>query len=1072
MLITNTAQPHNPTITTASTVHVDSNISKVKEAAIKILSEIVQESQKISRPVTEIEMLPIFRFLKKCRDVLGEDCEILNAIYKNLPSINPSSMGMLVAAYKTALSSSQTQAEAYQDLIASVSFFQSQNNYLMAYYLRTLYCKLALLDATQNGLALNYALQLEQEHLESVVYAEGFPGTKQERYNAHLESYLDLLSKWMGIPVNEEQSLQEKYRQIATGLKERSNRTTGEDKILLNRSMAFLRSRPEWWQYSKKGYAAYLLREACKLNQTHHPEVKLDLLMLETSRLARHELSEYPKTAIVALFKQINEAAKTFPPAFECMTSLLKVQLLEVMLKCGYECGDTVKKIKKALCKAVEGGEAQHNILDFRSLHALAECYFLHGFYFTLCYENMDEFNQGLKSLKCASQSVWGNPQIRMGSERLLASLESLHNPPASCLIEKQRVFLLEKLKYCLQDKIHELILTYWESKKNIDLSGGGEGSHCIWEKGPQGIVALFLNNKTKEADKLIGSYLLTYEKRAQKLVRNTLIKPFFATKDELDFVVDLEVIENFLTAAKDCPMSGFNFVCRENEILDNSKIYLNVLENNPNAFTPCLTSLHYFHDRFMCVWDALNCCQGDMAYNDLTREILYWYVDRIRRSKLLSELLDRTITRRSGPLGKAIDALRHNYNEIVNAIALISLAYPLCDFYTSSPSTLQHLWHCTEQSSRVGAILSNTNESKSRWLDIYQMNASDKYLAEGSSSALVSHWMALCYAFMLHPDTVKREALKNQLFKEMPDSYEALVKLIPKSSATGPDQEAQDVLLEVGIRKALNMIEHLQVEKGKDYLIKCYDHLIKINPHLQSGRSIKLSFICEPFDLSRMKYNQPLLTQAKSSQSVKDRYKQADESAAQVPFLPTVSETGAIKKEARDKIRKQEIKKEKQNEKKQNAKSDESASNHSTNAAQISSITAPGLPKKEVSKDTYALLSRLLTMTKSSPIDGPWELRSYRGDITMTRHEIFQLITGLGGSITPGKGSHVKGHLAEIKFNGKDLGSIVDYNSGQLITLTKGDHTPLDYYQIDHARTIILSQGYNLDTVILKGSS
>jgi hypothetical protein len=125
------------------------------------------------------------------------------------------------------------------------------------------------------------------------------------------------------------------------------------------------------------------------------------------------------------------------------------------------------------------------------------------------------------------------------------------------------------------------------------------------------------------------------------------------------------------------------------------------------------------------------------------------------------------------------------------------------------------------------------------------------------------------------------------------------------------------------------------------------------------------------------------------------------------------------------------------------------------------------------INRTAYEIFQRLFTQNNEN--EGPWENRSYRSTVSISRLEIKKLIEGLGGrySKSRGHGSHSLGHLPSInnlpklELNGEEIGICDIQENELLICLTKA--AILKYYQLAQVRNVLIKQGFTPDTVFPK---
>ncbi len=1114
----------NNNFETALTINMPSKAEEIRQISLRMIFELATEFKedthtKNCETVTHLRLMPVLDFIYTCCNVLYSDDNEINAILKDL-SLEPSSKMSEEAIKTNSLVVNTTHVQIKQNRIqmleTALQCCRQNKQYKAEYLLRTLFINIISLDPASSRQEVMKSIELEQEHLETVIDLTDLPGSNQEKYDCHLESYLDLLSKLVDFQFNFDETLQKKFTTVLDHLEEFIDKK-GEDQVswqeesLIIKSLVFLYTRPEWLFYRERLKAKVLLiklkskenQEACK------SKIELELILLQADQAIENQyIVNYPRTIYTTLLKDIINILPSCSPSEKIMALSIGVKLYEALANDQADPNLVKKKIFTALTEIIAIGNTHPEKLDFRALRALTQCRFTYGFYLTHCFQTEEEFKLGCGALDMVSQDFWADPNIRQAAIEIKDIHLSVKNRVDCITLDQQKFFLLKLYKLILQQELGELnaccIYLGHKDKKQRKVSSLEDliSQESIWQKS---FSLFFLQNQFKEAENIILTYLRYYDLKAEKMLEKYKINngiQFFKIKinedlnsDEdkgLEMIVSLdkEKIVDFVSNLKDHPFALNTFFKQEGEFCNNnSPVNLTMHAKNGQTKRVCIfkSSIELSYDIFFNMLNTLKNHQGNLSYTKLTKYTISAYGNTIYHNDLLKDILFKSSGSRREM--QEIKDLRHDWNTLISCCQLFISLYKFIDCYLPDDNKddfYDALGRDAIKAANMAAVVCQSTEFALYWNAQYCEIAYNQYQRSLKKNVLSQEqaiWFylnGLARRLGLIDNLEEIQALEECIDSCVPDTYEKIAQVLAKNQ----NLDSFLVILYTAYIKSICMMKKQRVEEGMDLFIKLRDN----HDEFKQFKAKKPATVRSPFAYEEISFERAIQASAGvNPQKVKKRErldvhfdnsfnssKTAEKDELQESSNYTLAHSLAEKKnilqQAKEVLNKVQLKKEKKQARVTLCASiNSSSSNTSSLAGYV--VEEKILPvisvKKYISKKCMQIFNRLWDENSSSNANTAWELGSFKNNIKMTREEALKLIQALGGIYTPsrGVGSHHVAHLPKIEFNGQDMGGLADYETGEfMITFTNDKE--LKHYQIIQLREMLLAQGFNPDTV------
>ncbi len=1115
---------------TAVTINMSSKAEEIRQTSLHMIFELATELKEETRTknyetVIHFRLLPVLDFIYSCCNILHSDDNEINAILKNL-SLEPSSK-MSEEAIKTnslALNTphSQIKQSRIQILETALHCCRQNKKYKAEYLLRTLFINIVRLDPSSSWEEILKSIELEQEHLETVIDLADVPGSHQEKYDCHLESYLDVLSKLVGFQFTCDETLQNKFTKTLERLeefiaKEFKDHVSWQDRLLITKSLVFLYTRPEWLFYRERLRAKELLikfnskenPEACK------PKIELDLILLQAHQAIENQyIQNYPREIYSTLLKNIIKLLPSCSPSETIMALSIGVKLYEALANDQADPNKVKTKILATLKQIIAIGDANLEKLDFRALRALAHSRFNYGFYLAHCFQTKKELELGCATLNFVSQDFWADIKTRQAAIEIKDIHLSAKNIVDCVKLDRQKFLLIQLYKLLLQQEFYELndcfrysMQANKQELKVVGLTSSNLEDFISQEPVSQKNFSLFfLENQFEKAENLLHTYLMFYHLKAKKMLENDYPKSFMRfydfkadknTDDKQFFNVtvslDIEKIINFVSKLNDYPLAVNRFVEKENRLLnDYSQVDISMMigDSKSNKIPLFKSSTEIFYNIYHTVLNTLKSRQGNLSYTKLTQYTVNAYSHSIWNSDLLKNIL--SLPSGSRRAKQASKKLRHDWNTLLSCCELAIDKYKFIDCYLPDDHDNFYipLVENAFDAADIGAVVSKSKEHTLYWNEKYCEIAYNHY-QHSLGKNLPSQEQALCfYLYGLARKLGVTDKLEEiQAFEELidscvPDTYEEIAEILVENQNV---KNSSLVILCIAYIKSICMMKKQRVEEGMNLFIKLRDNYFVVEKVKEKKHTTVMNsmthepMICKMelmtsawFDLQKVKTREEFNfyfddSSHSSTTAEKDELQESSNCMLANPLV----EKKNIVQQAREILKKIKLKKEKKQARVTSCTSVNSSSyaSHSTGHVKVEEEVLPVISvKKYISKKCMQIFNCLWDENSSSNVNTAWELRSFKNNIKITREEALKLIQALGGIYTPsrGVGSHHVAHLPKIEFNGQDMGGLADYETGEfMITFTNDKE--LKHYQIIQLREILLTQGFNPDTVAVK---
>ncbi len=566
-------------------------------------------------------------------------------------------------------------------LQAALSFLRQQKNYTGEYLVRKFFIHLVHLTPSSVE-ECRKAIELEQEHLDTLFFFSDQPGNDQEKYNFHLSGYLFLLARHFGLMI-EKQQLNEQLPEVLNHLNHllsQESKWQAADVVLIRRTLAFFQSRPEWFFRQDFSMAKYHLKQAKQQEEDKALKNKIELqfLTLEINQATRFK--EGHREDLLDLLKQLQPLLKELgpSPSDTLIAFSAGAKIYEFLAREASEPEKLIKKLLSSLSYAIKIGDQLGHLLDFKALQALAACRFLFGFYSCLCFKTKEEYKEGLTALLKVSQDFWVDKQTKHAADLLNECLPSIEKLPDPLPLKKESFFTLVLFKLMLQKRVCQL---YHNHKGVMQFKQGSvvNEESSIWNLCKHQVLSSFFKGNVEQMESIVNHYLLLHLKRTDVLIKphyhhgafrfrkSEIIggepcdSPSFLSSQEkkeavlfmkakepqlsLNANVDTASLAQLLIQSKDYPLIGSRLSHVEFQLLENISTELSMQikvlcapKENPNlgtketkmiTFAPH-SNLEWFYKIYRRVKALLKQCQGNLNYSEAISSTMDSYLTSI----------------------------------------------------------------------------------------------------------------------------------------------------------------------------------------------------------------------------------------------------------------------------------------------------------------------------------------------------------------------------------------------------------------------------------------------------------
>ncbi len=1114
---------------TALAITMPSKAEEIRQTSLHMIFELATELKeetdtKTYETVTHFRLMPVLAFIHICCSIL--DNNEVNAILKDLSLVEQPSSKMSEEAIKTnSLAHNTPHAQIKQNRVqileTALQCCRQNKKYKAEYLLRTLFINIVRLDPSSSWEEILKSIELEQGHLETVIDLNDVPGSQQEKYDCHLEGYLDLLSKLVGFQFNFDETLKNKFIETADRLEQFivmdfKDQVSSQDQFLITKSLVFLYTRPEWLFYRKRLKAkAFLIELQSKENhEACKHKIELELILLQADQAIENQyIIDYPRTIYTTLLKNIIKILPSCSPSEKIMALSIGVKLYEALANDQADPNPLKTKILTTLKQIIKIGNDHLEKLDFRALRALAQSRFTYGFYLMHCFQTQEEFKLGCGALDMVSQDFWADINTRQAAIEIKDIHLSVKNRVDCIKLDQQNFFLLKLYKLLLQQELDELkkcfIYLGYTDKTQRKVPNLEDVIHQA-SMSQKNFSLFFLQNQFKEAENIIFTYLKYYDLKTEKMLESPNVDKemhfykvnFNTVSDEdpgkfhtikLKISLDKEKIINFISKLNDYPFAVNEFIEQKGQFcdIDESQSTLNIrAEDGQIKKVPfCKSSIVLCNNLYSTVLNILEDYQGNLSYTKLTKYTMNTYGHRIWTSNLLKAVLFQPVGSRRAV--QKMKNLRHDWVTLLAGCHLITGLYKFIDCLLPDDNEGDYydaLGRSAFKVANMAAAVCQSTKFALFWNEKYCEIAYNQYqhsLEKNLSSQKQALWFylnGLARRLGLTDNVEEIQALEEIIDSCVPDTYEEIAKILVENQ----NLDSFLFILYTAYIKSICMLKKQRVEEGMALFIKLRDNhseVKKFNAKKTATVRIPLAYqeinferaIQAPdgFNPQKVKKGEKLNIQFddrfnSSKTDEDDELQESDNCMLANPL----GEKKIILQQANEILNKLKLKKEKKQARVTSCTSVNSSSSyasHSTGHVKVEEEVLPVISvKKYISKKCMQIFNCLWDENSSSNVNTAWELRSFKNNIKITREEALKLIQALGGIYTPsrGVGSHHVAHLPKIEFNGQDVGGLADYETGEfMITFTNDKE--LKHYQIIQLREMLITQGFNPDTVV-----
>ncbi len=1102
-------------------------IEKIKASIFKDLERVIQCNLKIGS-ASLLKNNLISHFILLCKNLLKpqEQGAQENEEMQRINSLFPAEGKMAETANEVNAIYLQAQED---NIIACLDKVlhqcRKEKNTYCEYLIRRLFVSLVLSGDINSTEATQKALELEWDHLNSYALFTEFPEDDQKKYDHHLENYLELLSKQLGFKLEENESLCKKMESTILNLDDllisRELQPWPEAPILLRRHLAFLKSRPEWMFNMDRAGARVLLLDASLLenNKSIKDQIDLDLISLEFSQLKCGKNPSNDKLRNLLSRTLTLKVNMNLSAMDQFLAACLEIKIYEMLAKNKQDPNSLVATIKSKLIDAIEQGTKNSDQMNFKAICSLAECRFTLGFYCSLCCKDGDEYEKGRQLLLSLSKEFGAETKHKEAAARLSEYLAGVSFVKDCSIVDQKKFNLLEKFRFLIFKDIHSFCHSFInkndaqgmqfkvptefcsgksdEDKINVFLND----ENLTIGRCRDNLIGNLLNNDLNSANELINScmgfYYLNAEKNFKEIYycykskkpeliseenEKKLLRFLKLTQDKnlgrISISLNIDAIADFVNFGIKVPFIEYFLAREELLFLDRkTEINLKISEvNEPDKCVKDVSSIPTYCEIYKLVFQEVEAHQGKLAYVSLINNTISAYINCLFSSKLLRDLFSNDLSHITKNERNEIKRLRHHVPTLLMACQLIIDMYNYAECVLSDPDESEFYFHA-EHAVLIGIQVSKTKKEKFDWSKIgaqiskrFYDNHFQHVSKECNENYLLNflHFFALQFTYITNPE--ERLSLSENLFAHFPDTFGELVTYLFESD---PDimkrpEKTINQFLQLALLKSKYLIYNQKVEQGFALFQECYNRfLCSIDgKKLKYPNISRIEIVIEPISKiinpARLCYDTEdyiTVEQGKDSISGQDNAAE-DRSHSSIKQEVLANAKNRLKRML-----------DKQNKKESKATVSSSMAVSATPCIPEAIVDEPSEPTiKYISKKKMTIFNRLWEQKKEFQT-GAWETRSFMNNVKITRKEALSLIIALGGSYDTerGQGSHHVAHLPRIQFNGKDMGGLLNYETGELITLTNNEL--LDFYQIIQLRRILLSQGYNPDTVIIKVS-
>lgn len=217
-------------------------INTINKIAIAIsMAKKIEETLPVSK-----DFGPIYDWVSLARNLVEKNFAEVQTFYTNLNQPNEEidcklkQVGTVMKIYSAASSVLNQTGSLLDGLASALKCSQEHKSYAGQYLIRNLFIQLVLFQKASSPEEIRKAIELEQEHLDSLFFFLDQPGTEQQKYNLHLSNCLNLLARHTGLTCKS-RTLKEAFPEV---LQHAANCLTNksllpEDAILIRKTLAF-----------------------------------------------------------------------------------------------------------------------------------------------------------------------------------------------------------------------------------------------------------------------------------------------------------------------------------------------------------------------------------------------------------------------------------------------------------------------------------------------------------------------------------------------------------------------------------------------------------------------------------------------------------------------------------------------------------------------------------------------------------------------------------------------------------------------------------------------------------------
>ncbi len=1100
-------------------------IKKIKASIFKDLERVIQCNLKIGS-ASLLKNNLISHFILLCKNLLKPQAQGAqeNEEMQRISSLFPAEGKMA----ETANEANTIYLQAQEDNIVAcldkvLHQCREEKNTYCEYLIRRLFVSLVLSGYVNSTEDVKKALELEWDHLNSYALFTEFPEDDQKKYDHHLANYLELLSKQFGFELEEHESLCNKMESTILNLDDlvisKELQPWPEAPIMLLRHLAFLKSRPEWLFYKDHAVARVLLWDASSLenNKSIKDQIDLDLISLEFSQLKCGKNPSNDKLRNLLSRTLTLKVNKNLSATDQFLAACLEIKIYEMLAKNKQDPNSLVATIKSKLIDAIEQGTKNSDQLNFKAICSLAECRFTLGFYCSLCCKDGDEYEKGRLLLLSLSKEFGAEAKIKEAAARLSEYLAGVSSVKDCSKVDQEKYALIDKFRFLIFKDIHSFCQSFINDngdhsihfKIPTELSSGKKDEdklnvflndeNLIIERCRDSFASYLLNNNLNSANDFINScmgfYFLNAEKKFKEIYygnkskkselidddkEKNLLRFLKLTKNENSSIfisLNNDAIAGFINIGIKVPFIEYFLAKEELRFLDR-EVNLRISkedESDKRINIIPRSSLHEYSQIYRTVIQEIEAHQGKLAYVSLLNNTICAYINCLFNSKLLRDLFSSDLSHITKSERVEIKRLRHHVPTLLMACQLTIDMYNYSDCVFSDPEESEFYFQA-EHAVLIGMQVSKTKEEKFDWSKIGTQISRRHYdnhfkhvSKECNENNLLNflHFFALQFTFITDPE--ERISVSENLFAHFPDTFDELATYLFESN---PDimkrpEKTINQFLQLALLKSKYLIYNQKVEQGFALFQECFNRFLcwtdakKLKKPNISLVQIVIEPISKIINPAMLRYDsENYITVEQSVDSFSGQYNAEDKSPSSIKQEVLVNANNRLQRLL-----------DKQNKKESRIPGSSSMAVPATYSIPEAVVDVPPEPTiKYIGKKKMAIFNRLWEQ-KSESQTGTWETHSFMNNVKITRKEALSLIIALGGSYDAerGHGSHHVAHLPRIQFNGKDMGGLLNYETGELITLKNEEL--LDFYQIIQLRRILLSQGYNPDTVKIKDS-